>query len=121
MKGYEIIFITDPNTTEEEQQVLVDKVKEVFTQAGGEVVHQTNWGRRKLAYMVKKFEYGYYHVFYVSRSKEAVKEMEDQFRFNAQVIKWHTLAVDDLDEEFAAFERLKTEGTIAQTISDRGR
>ncbi len=121
MKGYEIIFIVDPNVGEEGQQELLDKTKEVYTGAGGAVVHDASWGRRKLAYPVNKLEYGIYFLLYVDRVADALKELENQFRFNAEIIKWQTVAIDDVDQEHSAFQQLKNEGTLAQKISDRGR
>ncbi len=121
MKGYEIVFIVDPNVTDEGQQELLAKAKDLYTGAGGEVVHESNWGRRKLAYRVKKLDYGIFHLLYVSRAKEALRELENQFRFSPEVIKWQTVAVDDVDQEHEAFEQLRNEGSLAQKISDRGR
>lgn len=121
MKGYEIIFIVDPNIGEEGQQALLDKTKEVYAGAGGSVIHEVNWGRRKLAYRVKKLDYGIYFLLYVDRVAGALKDLENQFRFNPDIIKWQTVAIDDVDQEHAAFQQLKSEGTLAQKISDRGR
>ena len=121
MKGYEIIFIVDPNIGEEGQQALLDKTKEIYAGAGGSVIHDANWGRRKLAYRVKKLEYGIYFLLYVDRVADALKDLENQFRFNPDIIKWQTVAIDDVDQEHAAFQQLKSEGTLAQKISDRGR
>ena len=121
MNGYEIVFIMDPNVGEEGQKDIVDKAKSAIAENGGKVVHEVDWGRRKLAYRIKKREYGNYHMFYMDRAPAAVKQVESQFRYNEDVIKWLTLAVDDVDAEFTAFEQLRTDGSLARQISDRGR
>lgn len=119
MEGYESIVILDPNATEEDQQGLLGKYKETVEGQGGQIVHQTLWGRRKLAYPVKKREYGYYHVIYLDRTPQAVSALERAFRIDDNVLKWMTVAVEDVDEEFNKFEKLKNEGSIAQSLSDR--
>lgn len=119
MQGYESVIILDPNATEEEQQGLLGKFKETVEAQGGNVVHQTLWGRRKLAYPVNKREYGYFHLMYLDHSPDAVKALERMFSIDDNVLKWLTVAVEDVDEEFNKFEKLKTEGSIAQNLSDR--
>ena len=119
MQGYESIFILDPNVTEEDQQGLLEKLKKTVSDNGGKVVHTAQWGRRKLAYPVKKRDYGIYHLLYLDRTSEALNAMDTIYRFDENVIKWQNVMVDDLDEEFNKFEKLKTEGTIAQGVSER--
>lgn len=121
MKGYEIVFIMDPNTPEDGQQEFVDRARKLFADRGGEVVHHAPWGRRKLAYRVKKHDYGVYHLLYATPTDDALRELENQFRYTDSVIKWLSLKVDDLEHERANFERLRSEGSLAQKISDRGR
>ncbi len=119
MEGYESIIILDPNATEEDQQGLLGKFKETVEGQGGQIVHQTPWGRRKLAYPVNKREYGYYHLMYLDRTPVAVSALERMLRFDDNVLKWMTVAVEDVEEEFNKFEKLKNEGSIAQNLSDR--
>jgi small subunit ribosomal protein S6 len=121
MKGYEIIFILDPNTGEEGRTQLLERVKSIIAANGGEVLHESSWGRRRLAYRVKKRDYGLYQLLYTSHAPAALKEVETQFRFHEAVLKWQSVAVGDVEKEFSAFEQLKSEGSLAKQIGDRGR
>jgi small subunit ribosomal protein S6 len=121
MKGYEIVFILDPNTSEDGQKQILDKVKTVLAGNGGEVLHEASWGRRKLAYPVSKREYGIYHLLFTNHAPAALKEAESQFRFSEDVLKWMSVSVEDVDKEFTDFERLKAEGSLSRQIADRGR
>jgi len=121
MKGYEIVFILDPNTSEDGQKQLLEKVKTVISGNGGEVLHEASWGRRKLAYPVGKREFGIYHLLYTNHAPKALKEAESQFRFSEDVLKWLSLSVPDVQKEFADFERLRSEGSMSRQIADRGR
>ncbi|MDH4247322.1 MAG: 30S ribosomal protein S6 [Deltaproteobacteria bacterium] len=118
MQGYESIFILDPEATQEQQTSLLDKLKNLINTHGGAVVHHSVWGRRKLAYEVKKRQYGIYHLFYLDQTPQALKALENQFRLEDGVIKWLSVAVEDVDAEFASFEKLKSEGTIAQSMTE---
>lgn len=121
MKGYEIIFILDPNTGDEARTQVMERVKSIVSANGGNIVHELSWGRRKLAYRVKKRDYGMYQVLYLDRAPAALKELESQFRFSEDIIKWQSVAVEDVNAEVAAFEKLRTEGSLAKQIGDRGR
>ena len=121
MKGYEIIYILDPNTGEEARTQFNERVKGIISGNGGQVLHETSWGRRKLAYRMKKRDYGIYEVLYTSHAPGALKEMETQLRFSENIIKWQSVAVPDVDAEFTAFEKLRSEGSLAKQIGDRGR
>lgn len=118
MQGYESVVILDPEASEEAQKELIEKYKSLIGSNGGQVVHHTIWGRRKLAYEVKKREYGIYHLLYLDKSPQALRAMENSFRIDDNVIKWMSVAVDDVDKEFQDFEKLKSEGSIAQTLTE---
>ena len=74
-----------------------------------------------MAYKVRKREFGIYHFLYTDRAPAAVQQVESQFRYNEDVIKWLTMAVEDVDAEVTAFQKLRDEGSLAKQISDRGR
>jgi small subunit ribosomal protein S6 len=119
MQGYESIVILDPNLTEEQQTQLLDKFKGIVEGQGGKVVQQARWGRRRLAYEVKKRDYGIYHLFYLDHAPKALKALEHQFRFEENVLKWISVKVEDVESEHAAFEKLRTQGSAAQSLSER--
>jgi ribosomal protein S6 len=54
MRKYETIFILDPDLEEEQAQSAIEKVKGIITQTNGEILKVEDWGKRKLAYEVKK-------------------------------------------------------------------
>ena len=118
MQGYESIFILDPETVEEDQNGLIEKFKELIGANGGAVVHHTTWGRRKLAYEVKKHQFGIYHLFYLDKTPDALRALENTFRIDDSVIKWMSVSVEDVDKEFSDFEKLKSEGSIAKSLGE---
>lgn len=119
MQGYESVLILDPNISEEEQKSLLEKIAEAIKEKGGSIVRDAGWGRRKLAYPVKKLEYGIYHLLYLDKSPDAVKALDNLYKFSEGILKWQTVSVEDVEAEYTKFEKLKTEGSAAQTLSDR--
>ena len=61
MRKYETIFILDPDLEEEQAQSVIEKVKGIITQTNGEILKVEDWGKRKLAYEVKKKPKGHYY------------------------------------------------------------
>ena len=55
MRKYETIFILDPDLEEEQALSVIEKVKGIITQTNGEILKVEDWGKRKLAYEVKKY------------------------------------------------------------------
>ena len=118
MQGYESVLIFDPEISEESQKELIDKYTALVGSNGGKVVHHTVWGRRRLAYEVKKRQYGVYHLLYLDRSPEALRALENNFRIDDNIIKWLSVAVDDVNKEIEDFQKLRSEGSLAQTLTD---
>ena len=119
MQGYEIVYVLDPNVTEEWVTSFQTKVDETLSTNGGKVMDKVTWGRRKLAYRVKKREYGIYNLLYTDRSPEALKALETMFRYDENLIKWMTVSVEDVNAEKMAFDKLISEGSAAETLTEK--
>lgn len=62
MKNYELLYIVNPRFTEEEVEPIKTEINELIAQKGGQIWHQENLGRRKLAYPISKALHGQYLV-----------------------------------------------------------
>jgi small subunit ribosomal protein S6 len=103
MSVYETIFIVKTSATDEEAATLIAKVRAVIEKHGGEVMKVENWGKKKLAYEVRKEKKGTY-VFYRFRGPGSlVAELERQYRVEDAIIKFLTVKCDPklLAEEMA--------------------
>ncbi len=65
MKKYEQMFILATDTEGDKENELVEKLKSVILEDGGEIIESTRWGKRKLAYEIRNHNDGiyWYHVF----------------------------------------------------------
>ncbi len=107
MRIYEILFIIRPDVPEEEIDASIEPLKNVITASGGVVDKVDKWGKRKLAYRVRKHREGYYVLLQFSTEKgsETVKELERRLRVSDTVIKFLTVRID---EELKRLEKLKS-------------
>jgi small subunit ribosomal protein S6 len=88
LRPYEILVIVDPRPTDEEVATLLTQLGENLKALGGEVTKLENWGKRRLAYDMKKQREGTYAVFDVLAEPSMVKEFERQLRLNENVLRF---------------------------------
>ena len=95
MKRYETIFILDPDLEEEPAQIALEKIRGIIAQFNGEILKDEDWGKRKLAYDVKKKSRGHYRLIEFSGSPALLSELERNFRVMDAVIKFQTVRLDE--------------------------
>lgn len=95
MRNYEIMFIVSPNGTEEDIDKINGQIEGVITAGGGKVGKIEKLGKRRLAYIVKKFREGSYVLFTVEAGGAIIKEVERRLRVMDLVIKYMTVRMDD--------------------------
>ena len=88
LRPYEILVIVDPRPTDEEVAALLTQLGENLKSLGAEVAKIDNWGKRRLAYDIKKQREGTYAVYEVSAEPAMVKEFERQLRLNENVLRF---------------------------------
>ena len=106
MRDYEAVFITSADLNSEEQAELLDRVRGFVARFEGQICREYLWGRRKLAYPIKKKDYGIYHLWYLSGDGAMLEELERQFGYSEQVIRAQIIKVEDWESAAAKFESL---------------
>jgi small subunit ribosomal protein S6 len=80
--------IVDPRPTDEEVTALLEQLGEQLKTLGAEVTKVDNWGKRRLAYDIRKQREGTYAIFEVSAEPSVMKEFERQVRLNENVLRF---------------------------------
>jgi len=88
LRPYEILVIVDSKPTDEEVATLLTQVGEQAKSLGIEVDKVDNWGKRRLAYDMRKQREGTYAVFEAKAEPSMVKELERQLRLNENVLRF---------------------------------
>ena len=105
MRSYEIMFIVNPNTPEEEVDKINSQLEGIITSGGGKVEKMEKMGKRRLAYEVDKHREGYYVLFVIAANGDIVKECERRLRVIDAVIKYISVRTD---EESRRLEKIKS-------------
>jgi len=85
---YEILVIFDPRPTDEDIAALLVKLQDNLTNLGGAVSKAESWGKRRLAYDIRKQREGTYAVIECSATPATIKEFERQLGLNEQVLRF---------------------------------
>ncbi len=102
---YETVFIMTPVLSEDQMKETVQKFENILTGKGAEIVHQENWGLRKLEYPIQKKSSGFYHLFEYKADGNMVGELELQFRRDERIMRFLTVTMDKYAIAFAEKRR----------------
>jgi small subunit ribosomal protein S6 len=93
VRSYEVIFILDPALGDDGVEAAATAAKAVLTKAGGEVLEIQKWGKKRLAYDIKKRREGHYVYFRAQAPGPAVAELERHLKIAEPVLKFITVLV----------------------------
>jgi len=95
LRTYEVAFIAVPNTAEDELSKLNSLIEQIITDRGGKITKVDNWGRRKLAYRIGKFDEGVYTFVYFEGAGKEIAEVERRLRVTDFIIRYLTVRTDE--------------------------
>lgn len=87
LRAYEVMVILDPSLDERSIEPSLDKYLNVIRTDGGTVEKVDVWGRRRLAYEIKKNAEGIYAVISLTSAPAAVKELDRQLTLNESILR----------------------------------
>jgi len=93
MRKYELVCVIQPDLDETAFNTVVDRVKSWIGEAGGTVDMVDLWGRRRLAYPIRKQRDAQYVLLNVSMEPSATHELERNLRFQEAVLRHMLTAV----------------------------
>ena len=94
-REYETIYILRPDTANEAVAAVNTRVRGVMDQMGGKILRVDNWGKRKLAYEVRKQLKGIYLYWRYLGTSGVVEEIERNLRMLDSVVRYYTVLVDE--------------------------
>ncbi|MDI3538417.1 MAG: small subunit ribosomal protein [Bacillota bacterium] len=103
MARYEVLYVLAPNLEEEAYAAYTERFSNIIKDNGGQVEKVDTWGKRRLAYEIKKFREGYYTVIYFNAPAECVKELDRVLKITEPVLRH--LIVRHEEKKSASAER----------------
>jgi small subunit ribosomal protein S6 len=91
MKIYETGFLLAPNLSEDDTEKLISQMAEVVSQREGKLIRQEKWGKRRMAYSIKRWSEAFYVFFHYEGKPDIPVELERRFKQSDAVLRYLTL------------------------------
>ena len=86
MRHYEIVFLVHPDQSSQ-VPAMIDRYKSIIEATSGKIHRLEDWGRRQLAYPIKKLHKAHYVLMNIECDQVALSELETGFRFNDAILR----------------------------------
>jgi small subunit ribosomal protein S6 len=93
-KRYETVFILTPVLSAEQVKETVVKFKESLKAGGAKLMHEEDWGLKKLAYPIQKKSTGFYHLFEYEAEGELIAKLELDMKRDEKIMRFLTVSLD---------------------------
>ena len=94
MNQYETVFILTPVLSEEQMKEAVKKYEDHLANNGAEIVHEENWGMRKLAYPIQKKSTGFYQLIEYKAEGNVIADVETELKRDERILRFLTVKLD---------------------------
>lgn len=118
MRHYEIVFLVHPDQSEQ-VTAMIDRYKGMIETNGGKIHRIEDWGRRQLAYPIKKIYKAHYALMNIECDDASREELETAFRFNDAVIRSMIMKCDEARTEMSPLAKAKAEEDAAPKRAPR--
>ena len=95
MRQYELVLLVHPDADEERLEAVVERVRRIAADHGGDVVGENNWGRRKLAYKIGRFTEANYHLANLEMEGTGTTVLENSLKLTDDVIRHLLIRLDE--------------------------
>lgn len=95
MNLYETAFLIAPNLSEEETEEMIQQMAEVIAKKKGKMINIDKWGKRKLAYLIGKFDSAFYVFFHYKGGTDIPAELERRFKQKETIIRYLTVRQEE--------------------------
>ncbi len=94
MREYELVFIVHPDLDENAFKEVIDRVKNWIIEAGGAIIKDEIWGKRKLAYHIRKQSEGQYVLLRTQMAPDFGTQLERNLRFLEPILRFLITSVE---------------------------
>lgn len=105
LNQYETVFIATPVLSEDQIKETVAKFRNILLENGGEIVHEEDWGLRKLAYPIQNKSTGFYYLVEFRSPGQLVNKLETEYRRDEKIIRFLTFRMDKFAVKYSEKRR----------------
>jgi len=101
LNQYETVFIATPVLSDAQFKEVVAKFSGIISVNNGEVIHEEDWGLKKLAYPIQKKSTGFYHLIEFKADSSFIEKLETEYRRDERIIRFLTFRLDKYAVEYS--------------------
>ncbi len=90
-KMYESAVLINAALEEDQIQSIISRIKELISSSDGEITDVEDWGRKRLAYMIKKSKIGYYIIFQFNAYPQIISTLEKFYKLDENILRYLTI------------------------------
>ena len=90
---YESAVLINAALEDDQIQSIISHIKEIIIGSGGEIIEIEDWGRKRLAYVVKKSKIGYYAIFRFSTPPDIISKLERYYKLDESILRFLTVSL----------------------------
>jgi small subunit ribosomal protein S6 len=95
VREYELVYVIQPDATPEREKEIQSRLEEVIARANGTILLRDDWGKRKLAYEIRKFQKGHYVLLSFVGEGGMIGELERILRLDPDVLRFLTVKAEE--------------------------
>jgi len=88
MRNYELTLVIDPDLSSADQKKLVEKAKKIVEELKGKISKVTEWGKKELAYPIKKKTMGYYFLCLLNLPEDGVEKLDKKLKVEEGIMRF---------------------------------
>ena len=91
---YESAVLINAGLEDNQIDLIINRIKETISNNGGEIREIENWGRKRLAYVVKKNKLGYYAIFRFDSPPDLISKLERFYQLDENILRYLTISLN---------------------------
>lgn len=113
-RTYESVVLINAALEDDQIEVILSKIQDSITTHGGSLLEVEKWGRKRLAYPVKKAKSGYYAIFRFTSTTDLITTLERNYRLDENIYRYLTIVLDKFALEAIAKQKEASNNTVSE-------
>ena len=118
MRYYETLYIVNPHLGDDEYKDTVTKFNNIVEKNKGVIIKVEEWGKKTLAYPIKKFRKGYYVLMQYCAGPDFHSGLKRDFKLDERILKYQTIKLSDAADPDALKRELEGDPVEEEPASD---
>jgi small subunit ribosomal protein S6 len=117
LKTYETVVVIDSLVKNEDIDEIVNKVERVISNNGGKIISNERWGKKRLAFEIKRRQYGYYVEIVFEAPPNVIRILEREYRLEENILRYLSIHLDKRALEFREQQLQSKEVVKAEVVT----